>query len=1283
MVAQNQQAEKRMMNLRPKPRNQSHFRVCNYCEAMCGVEVIHDPQAETNEGKIRVLPDRNDPFSQGSMCPKAAALGPLHFDPSKLRYPVIKVAGEWKRISWQEAYATVADKITGIREQYGANAIATYLGNPIVHNLGMMVFIKTFTRAIGSKTVFSATSMDQLPHHFAAHYMFGHTLRIPLPDIDRTDYLLVMGANPLASNGSIMTSAGVTGRLREIQKRGGKFIVLDPRRTETARIASEHHFIKPETDLFFLLAFLHILFRDQKLRPGRLQEHLHGLAALAPLVSRFSPPAVAPITSMESDEIERLVAEFLASKRAVLYGRMGLSTQAHGGLCHWLINTINVLSGNFDTPGGMMFTSPAVDMVPKRVQRKVFGRWSSRIRGAREFAGELPVSVMAEELTTGGEGRARAFISICGNPVLSTPGGNRLDPALEKIDFMVAIDNFINETTRHADIILPTPSGLEIDHYDLIFNTLAVSNNAKFSEALFPTGKDRPQDWQVLKELARRIAPQGLSLTDRWATPRRVVNWGLMLGRYGKLSSPKRWFNGLSLRKVIRSRHGINLGPLQPRVPECLNTADQKIHLAPSIFVQRLAEVSQEDYPALLKKQPQAREKSRFVYIGRRNVSTNNTWMHQVRKLSRSKQARCTVMINPQDARALELGDGEAVKVRSRVGEITLPAEITATMMRGVVSIPHGFGHNKAGTRVPIADAKPGVSVNDITDYLRVDKLTGNAAFSGLEVELEKISTSVKTVQRSGKPLTVLYGSQSGNAEMIALDLAKAAGAHGLLATVRSMEEIEAGELGACERVLLVVSTFGDGDMPDNAESLWAQLNDPNAPRLAQTFYAVLGLGDRSYEHFCQAGKRWHERLSILGAKPLCDLVECDVDYSDQSDEWVERVLPRIAVVGSGSGLCDLTPSVPAPARHNRRNPMRATLLEKRPLDEGVAVARTMHYTLALEAGHEAWHAGDSLYLLPQNRAELVEELIALCGFDGDEVFPDREQCVRERLLEELEIRLPSRDSLHMIARYCPDSPVNLLADRPDQLAAYLWGKDLVELLRLHPVLKEHREEWFATLRPITARAYSIASSPQQNPSRVDLTVATVRYPIGGRTLHGTASTWLLDGLREGDEIRCYFLPNRHFSVPQDPATPMIMIGPGTGVAPFRGFLQQRESSQARGENWLFFGGRNRAHDFLYREEFETMQQSGLLTRFDVAFSRDQDEKIYVQHRMRENAGELFSWLQRGACVYVCGDAQHMAGDVEQALLEIVRQQGKMDQQQAVEYVENLKREKRYVKDVY
>lgn len=718
---------------------QIHYRVCNYCEAMCGVTVRYDALADNDARKIKVTPDKDDPFSRGGMCPKAAAFGALHYDPSRLKKPVKKVGDDWQEISWEEAYDTIETKIKGIRSQYGVDTVASYLGNPIVHNLGMMLFISMLLKAIGSKNVYSATSMDQLPHHFAAHFMFGHTMRIPLPDIDRTDYMILMGSNPLVSNGSIMTAAGVDKRLRDIQQRNGKFIVIDPRKTETANIASEHYFIRPGSDVYFLLALLHIIFRDQKVNLGRLTDHVEGFDALPPLVEEYSPARVAPLIGIDQAAIEQMAAEYCSHEKAVIHGRMGLSTQAHGGLCQWLINTINIVTGHFDTPGGMMFTSPAIEAVRGDKQRKAFGRWKSRVHALKEFAGELPVSTMADEFKTDGKGQIKAFMTVCGNPVLTSPNGKRLDEVLPNVEFMFSIDNFINETTRHADLILPTPMGLEIDHYDLVFNVLAVSNNARFSSALFPPEKDRPYDWQVLKELAGRLSRKGLSFRDRMSTPRGIINMGLMLGPYGKLSSPRRWFTGLSLKKLIKSKHGIHLGPLKPRIPECLITPDKKIQLAADVFLQRLTEVTKDELPALASEIQQQANKQELLLVGRRNVSTNNSWMHQVRKLSISKMTRCTVMIHSDDAERLRIGDGEDVKVSSRVGAIVLPAEISNAMMPGVVSIPHGFGHNRAGTRVPIADIKPGVSVNDITDHRRIDKLTGNAAFSGQVVKIEPI----------------------------------------------------------------------------------------------------------------------------------------------------------------------------------------------------------------------------------------------------------------------------------------------------------------------------------------------------------------------------------------------------------------------------------------------------------------------------------------------------------------------------------------------------------------
>jgi len=869
---------------------------------MCGVQVTHQPEESASDAIFRVRPDKSDTFSKGSMCPKASALGPLLLDQNKLKYPVKKENGDWKQITWEEAYETVSTKLVETRNRHGENAIGTYLGNPIVHNLGMMLFVKKLTKAIGSRNVFSATSMDQLPHHFAAHFMFGHEFRIPVPDIDRTDHMVLLGANPMASNGSIMTSAGVSKRLRQITKSGGKLVVIDPRATETARIATNHHFIVPSTDVYFLLAFLHVLFQDKHVNLRHLSAYSKGLDQVPQLVTEFSPEAVAPVTNIAAATIRQIVSEFAKADRAVVYGRMGVSTQLHGGLNHWLINLINIVSGNFDVPGGMMFPSPAIELA-RETQKPAFGRWKSRVRGLQEFAGELPVSSMTEEIETHGEGQIRTFVTVCGNPVLSSPGGGRLDKALESIDFMVSIDNYINETTRHADIILPTPSGLEIDHYDFIFNTISVTNNVKFSSAMVSVEPDRPFDWQILKELTLRVSrnrPKFLSrMVDRYLTPRRIVNIGLLFGPYGKLSNPLRLLSGLSLRKVLRAEHGINLGPLVSRVPGGLKTADRKIHLVPEVFLSRLQQVSQSFIQETTSLEPTS--SNQFKLIGRRNVYTNNSWMHQVPKLNKSKQVRCTAMINDQDAAALLLKSGNRIRVQSRLGKIDIPVEVTPTMMPGVICIPHGFGHNKAGTQVPIAESKPGVSVNDITDHLRVDPLTGNAAFSGLDLTVEKIADSEVSQLQRGKKLTVLYGSQSGNAELIALDIVKAAEDDQLLTSVRNMSEATPEDLKQTERLLVIVSTFGEGDMPDDAVDFWEEIHTLHDLDLQHLNFSVLGLGDPTYENFCQSGILWDQRLEQLGGLRILPLVKCDTDYLDSVESWRQEALPLISEVGDQS----------------------------------------------------------------------------------------------------------------------------------------------------------------------------------------------------------------------------------------------------------------------------------------------------------------------------------------------------------------------------------------------
>ena len=712
-------------------KTQKHFRVCNLCEAMCGLEIEHD-----GSKVLSVKGDAKDPFSKGSICPKGALIHKIHEDPDRLKQPIRKDKnGNWEKISWKEALDYTAQRIIELQEKYGRDAIAMYLGNPTVHNFGTMMFVGELKRMIGTKNNFSPTSMDQLPHHFIGYYMFGHPLNIPIPDVDRTKHLIMIGANPIASNGSIMSGCGPVERIRTIQQTGGKVILIDPRKNETAKYVDEHIYIRPGTDVYLLLAMLHLIQKNDWIDLKHLEGEVNGFSKLENITHDYTPQHVASITGITPEQIEKLTLEYVLEERAVLYGRMGMSTQEHGGLCHWLITVINILTGHCDKAGGAMFTDPAINIKRRKNFIQAHGRWHSRVRGLPEFEGELPVSVMAEEMLVPGEGQIKGLITFAGNPVLSSPNGKRLDKALPELDFIVCVDIFLNATTRHADIILPPPSHLEIDHYDLIFNQLSVMNNAKFSEALFKPKEGQLYDWQIIKELVARLAPHSAKKPNRLyklLTPRKLLNMGLMTGPYGKLSHPSKWFSGLSLNKLIKSKHGISFGNLRPMIPEVLNTKDKKIQLADEVFLKALADLELSPKFDLASNE--------FLYIGRRHLRNNNSWMNNVETLMKGKN-RCTVMMNEIDGQRLNVVNGETLRVATSTGEIDLPVELTKNIMEKVVSIPHGYGHRKRGVELNVAADKSnaGVSVNDITDENRIDRLTGNAAFSGTKVKITKL----------------------------------------------------------------------------------------------------------------------------------------------------------------------------------------------------------------------------------------------------------------------------------------------------------------------------------------------------------------------------------------------------------------------------------------------------------------------------------------------------------------------------------------------------------------
>jgi anaerobic selenocysteine-containing dehydrogenase len=683
------------------------------------------------EEVVSIRGDKDDPFSRGHICPKAVALQDIHSDPDRLRHPVGKAAdGGWERIGWDEAFDRVAEGIRGVQKRHGRDAVAIYSGNPNVHNYGSLLYGPSLIRALRTRHRYSATSVDQLPHHFAGYFLYGHILLLPVPDLDRTQFFLCLGGNPAVSNGSMMTAPGVKKRLDAILKRGGRVVVVDPRRSETADLAGEHLFVRPGTDAWLLWSILHVIFAEGLDQPGRLAEFTDGIDVIRDLAGGFSPESTERITGVDAAAVRQLARDFCAADGAVCYGRMGVSTQEFGSLCQWLVNVINVATGNLDRPGGAMFPRPAVDIVAAKRKAGSFGRWKSHVRELPEFGGELPVSTLAEDMEAGA---IRALITMAGNPVLSTPDGGRLDRELDKAEFVVCIDFYVNETTRHADVILPPTASLEHDHYDLAFHGLAIRDTTRYNEPLFEPAEDARHDWQILLELERRLGrkPRLSELVYRALSargPHVLLDIALRRGPYGRGFGP--FGRGLSLKEVKRHPHGLDLGPLEPCLPGRLRTEDRRIHLAPSVLVEDVDRLHERG--GQIAAEWEDRNGS-LSLIGRRQVRSNNSWMHNYPRLMKGSD-RCTLLMHPDDVEARALENGQLVLVRSRVGSVEAPVEVSDAMMPGVVCMPHGFGHGREGVQLETASAKPGVSVNDLNDSQRVDRLTGNAAFSGLPV---------------------------------------------------------------------------------------------------------------------------------------------------------------------------------------------------------------------------------------------------------------------------------------------------------------------------------------------------------------------------------------------------------------------------------------------------------------------------------------------------------------------------------------------------------------------
>ena len=687
----------------------SRFRACPLCEAICGLEFQFEGDA-----LVAIRGDAQDPFSKGHVCPKGNAILDLESDPDRLTRPMLRDGEHWVPLDWEAAFELAGQGLWRAQQAHGPAAVAAYLGNPNVHHFGHIAYLPALLRSLRSPNVFSASSVDQWPHQFVNAQMYGHQFLLPVPDVDRTDYFLMLGANPVVSNGSLMTAPGIARRLKALVDRG-KLVVVDPRRTETAEIASEHVFIRPGGDALFLVAFLQALLRCSPSRNGHCLDHCDGLQEALAAVSSVDCSGLEAHAGVELATVDRLAREFHAAPTAVAYGRMGVSVQRFGTLCQWLLQLVNLISGNLDREGGALVNEAAIPVTGAGTSPGLHGRWRSRVRGLPEFAGELPVSAMAEEILTPGEGQVRALLTVAGNPVLSTPDGRNLDRALSGLDFMLSIDIYINETTRHANLILPPASPLTQFHYDLVFNAFAVRRVARLNRPIRSRSEDERADWEIVNGVGAAYARAAGKPWTSLAEPRQMIAEGLARGE-----------SGIGIEDLEAAPHGLDLGPLRPSLLRRLQTPNGRIQAAAPALLAELHRLAGE---------LRTPDRAQLKLIGRRDVRSNNSWMHNAPRLVKGKP-RHQLLMHPADLATRQLVSGTRVIIESRVGAIETDVLACDSLMPGVACLPHGFGHGGSGTRQVRAARVEGASYNDLTDPLALDGACGNAALNGLEIEV-------------------------------------------------------------------------------------------------------------------------------------------------------------------------------------------------------------------------------------------------------------------------------------------------------------------------------------------------------------------------------------------------------------------------------------------------------------------------------------------------------------------------------------------------------------------
>jgi len=717
------------------------YGICPICGSACGLVV------EIEDGRItKVTGDREDPHSRGFVCPKGRSLKHQHTDPDRVVEPIRRDGDSWSPVGWDEAIGDIADRIVKVQKKYGRDSLAMYVGDGATHSYKALMATAAFVGATGTKNLYTANSMDTLPRMLASKLFYGNSGVLPIPDVERTGYLLVIGSNPVVSNGSVMTAPGFARYIRDIQKRGGKVVVVDPRRNETAEKSGEHYFIRPETDVFFLLALMNVIFEEKLDRPGALKSRIRGYAALKRRARDFTPERASRLTGIPAGNIRRIAREFSGADTAVCYGRMGTCAQVFGTTASMLVDVLNVITGNFDRPGGAMFTTPAIDMssVMKAIgMTGAHGKNHTRVSGLPDFNGEMPCAALAEEIEA--SNGIRALVVVGGNPAVSIPNTARLVSAFGKLEIMVSLDPHVNATSCHADYILAPAIGLEHEIYPVMAYATAVHNVAKWAPRVIDPPPGVKYDSEILGELICRVAgghtpfPRivsgGLSSIGSAIEGRELLKLLIALGPHGRLSRiARREGEALTLEDLEKKPHGIWLGQLEPGIDRQLGRRG-KINLMPKVLRGEFDRIN--EFGETIERQGDAAGEDTMILISRRQLRFFNTSLHNINNLATGPE-QCVIEINPADAKGRKIKTGDTVKVETDNGTAEIEAEVSDRVMPGVVSIPFGWNGPQPAAQQEVLNRHPGTNVNTITDQSRIDPVSAMTAFNGTRVRVMK-----------------------------------------------------------------------------------------------------------------------------------------------------------------------------------------------------------------------------------------------------------------------------------------------------------------------------------------------------------------------------------------------------------------------------------------------------------------------------------------------------------------------------------------------------------------